>query len=1149
MIFLRNLSAWTWAWAGFLASVGLAGQDPEPPMFPPERPSEVLAPGIHPDVYLLRNAEGETVLVPRVGYEEYERSIREASGEPQDLPPPALSQLDLVIEPQADFARVTVDATARLSGPNKSWLAIPLGLPQLQWLPSADGSDRTGIVAQSNGYVWRIEPGTQRERRLSINTLCKMTASNSGNSIRLDLPSTATIVRLRLPKGDWELTASGGGTEVIEPFRNIDESAVATVRTTANSLNLVWTRKQERQALTAVEATSLTKFSSSDDGSQIKAVTTWSLRGPTSLGGKKFALTLPANGKMRDASNAGVGFSGYRMLRRDSGEDPSLEAEATSWIFDIEVDESYARTDLDLALDWQIVGQANPQALTFEAPKIEGVQAHSGMMECIIPRGIVFQWNAHGDARLVRQGPSTDGSSAMVYAFRFASPGANVVAAWQSLINRPRMRSAQQIEVREGFAVLQGRLEFGSDPTQLPLLQLEWSGWQLDRLVVAPSMLELDRSTVQAADERGRAAVPLNASLFIDTVREAGSGMANPANPTREIETADRSSSSNLASNSSAGAAQPTYAIEYSLSQRLPANGTSLSLPLPQVSWLNPDTQERTARTPPGTLRVQSWIYRFRETEPNTMGLAWLPSTAPAPATGSAPVVLLHQVAESPSQVLWNAEYSRRPSSTAVIYEVQQRVGETSIFWSHRWSCRSLGGPPDTLKLLFPKGMIPREFQVDGKPSEIRSWKSNEPKDDPRYDSYSISIPDLSRGESPSSEFLITATSESPLSWNEGLTVQVRLEMPVLLSANPEDLLVVESATARERSEGLRELDPENPLWEGILTKPSPLAAAALDIETEWVQTVLNAIYQRDRYVARFTTRRDWIDISVPSSLRKELEIVLDGKRVVPTDSSQGGDWVRIEISPSEQLETHVVEVFTLRSSPEGIVRKISLNSPRLEAKKSASALIWQVIVPRTEHLVWNSSELAPLYRWEWKDIFFARTSLKSQQTMESELGATPQPAVELLQTNQYDLSTLSGSESLSAWFIPRSLIWLPVAALALMLAMSLGETALLSRPWLWIGFVAVWLVFSQWYWDMSILVAQTMFGALSMAIFYMLIRWLLNRRARRRSIFVSRSSGAANPYSPLNAPVPRSGAPTKELSSKAMANPSVDAHALEEGS
>jgi len=452
--------------------------------------------------------------------------------------------------------------------------------------------------------------------------------------------------------------------------------------------------------------------------------------------------------------------------------------------------------------------------------------------------------------------------------------------------------------------------------------------------------------------------------------------------------------------------------------------------------------------------------------------------------------------------------------------------------------------------------MMPREFQVDGKPSEIQAWTSNDTKDDPRYDSYSISIPDLADGDSPSSEFLITATSESPLNWNGRLTVQVQLDMPVLLSASQEDVLLVESATAREmgisdreRFEGFQTLDPENPRWEGILLKPSPSTAAALDIETEWVQTVLNAIYQRDRYVARFATRRNWVDISVPPSLRKELEIVLDGKRVAPADSPQGGDWVRIEISPSEQLETHVIEVFTLRSSPEGIVRKISLNSPRLEAKKSASALIWQVIVPRTEHLIWSSSELAPLYRWEWKDIFFARTSSKSQQTMESELGATSQPVVELLQTNQYDLSTLSGSESLSAWFIPRSLIWLPVAALALMLAMSLGETALLSRPWLWIGFVAAWLVFSQWYWDMSILVAQTMFGALSMAIFYMLMRWLLNRRARRRSIFVSRSAGAANPYSPYHAPVPRSGANTKELSSKAFANPSVDAHALEEGS
>jgi hypothetical protein len=210
--------------------------------------------------------------------------------------------------------------------------------------------------------------------------------------------------------------------------------------------------------------------------------------------------------------------------------------------------------------------------------------------------------------------------------------------------------------------------------------------------------------------------------------------------------------------------------------------------------------------------------------------------------------------------------------------------------------------------------------------------------------------------------------------------------------------------------------------------------------------------------------------------------------------------------------------------------------------------LIWQVVVPRTEHLVWNSPVLEPLYRWEWKDLFFARRIESTQRSMEAELGASLQPELESMQTNQYALATVSGREVLSAWFIPRSLIWLPVASVALLLAMSFGENAKLARPWLWVGFLAAWMIFSQWSWDVSLLIAQTTLAAMSLAIAYMLLRWLLNRRARRRSIFVTRSAGGAHPSRPRTSSAQGTGGGSKEKSSKAYLQPTVDGPVLEEG-
>ncbi|MFN6161759.1 MAG: hypothetical protein ACK5AC_05240 [Planctomycetota bacterium] len=1152
-----------------LALSGLAwSQDEEtPPAFPPARPPEVLAPGVRPDVYLLRNAQGEPVVVPRVEYEEYERRMREASlGAERDLPAPTLSQLDLLIEPEGDFAKVFFDAELRLTGGNRSWLSVPLGLPQLQWLPSPSGEGRAEIVSQSNGYLWRIEPGLERARRLRLEALTRVTGSNSGNSIRLDLPSTATVVRLRLPLGDWELTASGGGSEVVEPFRTIEDHSVATIRTTANSLNLAWNRKQERQAITAVEATSLTKLSSSDDGSQIKAVTTWTLRGPTSLAGKRFAITLPANGRMRESSNTGLGFAGYRMSRRDveAASPEKLEQPEKSdstvpkpLILDIEVDESLGRSDLDFALDWQIVGPANPEDLVCEIPTIEGVEAHSGAMECIIPRGVLFRWTPQGDMRLVRQGPSSDGSNAMVYAFRFASQPSGIVGAWQSLVNRPGMRSSHEIEVREGSLSLQGRIEFLSDPTQLPLLQLDWSGWQAERVTILPSMLQLDRSSTQTIEEGRRWAVPLNASLFIDTPRDKPTGTLAMPGGSMPTDSENRAKASGvLAGNGAIGSPQVLYAVEYSMSQRFPPEGDSLTFSLPQVSWLNPDNQQRIARTPPGSLRLYSWPYRLRETESNLAGLIPVMSSADDTTIASTPFESKYQVSETSSETSWFGERFRRPSATMVFYEATPKISDAAIVWNHRWTCRSLGGRPNSLRIAFPKEILPREFQVDGESVEVQKGQPDALIPDPAREHFTIAIPNPVPDHSQASDFLITAISESPLSWNGATRLQVRVDLPVLQSANSKDVVVTDSAAMRQGADveyvladAVQRLDPEHPRWDGILNKPLTFSEQSLEVEAEWVQTILNAIYQRDRYVARFASRRNWIDVHVPSQLRKDLEIVLDGRRVVIEESPDAPDCVRINIPSSEKNESHVIEIFTLRPGPEGFVRRISLQTPRLESKRTTSSLIWQVIVPRTEHLVWNSAELSPLYRWEWRDLFLVRSSPRSQRTMEKELGATEQPEVELSQTNQYDLSALSGEEPLYAWFVPRALVWLPVAAIILLLSMSVGETSLLGRPWLWIGFLSAWIVFSQWSWDISLLVAQATLGALGLSLVYLVTRWLLNRRARRRSIFVSRSASVSNPYQSRSPSSPIAPANARDPASKVSVAPTVDAHVVEEGS
>jgi hypothetical protein len=89
----------------------------------------------------------------------------------------------------------------------------------------------------------------------------------------------------------------------------------------------------------------------------------------------------------------------------------------------------------------------------------------------------------------------------------------------------------------------------------------------------------------------------------------------------------------------------------------------------------------------------------------------------------------------------------------------------------------------------------------------------------------------------------------------------------------------------------------------------------------------------------------------------------------------------------------------------------------------------------------------------------------------------------------------------------------------------------------LWACFLCAFFLFSQVALDISLLVFQGAVASMVLAVFYSLVRWVLDRRARRRSVFVSRqytpasnanSNNAANANS--NNIVPKRNSPSSVL-------------------
>jgi len=1198
-------SYWAWrlgcAWLllGVMAT-GLFGQETTPKSMPPDRVPDLLRPGIRPDVFYLKNEKGEEVLIPRASYEAFERGLLDASRSAGENPAGmGLSSLDLLVEPDREFAKVKVNGRLNLPTETKSWFALPIALGQLQWIPSPDRPiDNLSVSTQSNGYFWRIPPGQAQERSLQLDALCKLSSSSGGYSIRLDLPPTSTVIRLKLPNGDWELSATGGGNEVIEPFQTAGEYSVATVRTTANTVTLSWNRKTEQDSLAVIEATSQTKFAPTADASLFRAVTSLSIRAPQKLGGKRFSIALPHGSQVREITSTPIGFSGYRLVRTiaEPTEDPVTDKRPVE--LSLEIEEAMVRSEIDIPIEWQIANKSGPESILFSAPNITGVQRHTGTIECLVPRNVLFDWRPLDETQLLRQSQANDGSDSLVYTFQFERQPAGILSQWTSLASRPRLTSKCSVDVQEDQIQLTGSIDFLSDPFQLPLLQLEIVGWKVERLVMRPTDYEIDPGQPLSTDRVPRYSIPINSSLWLgpavdnrgnvktDSTRNESmpsDGSLSPASKTSDGESSKRTG----------GDDATRFRLEYILSQPISPNTKELSWELPQLSWLTQDTQQRSAKTVYGSLLVTSWPFRLLANPEQTVGMLHAPTIVPTRgsefpndrmATGStAPFVLSYQISDVATAARWVGSRDRRASSTSAAYVGAAWVSRNQIELQHRWNCRSFGNRPASLRIgipivsypvgpptdsstshlpdaasnastptAIPQNLTPKTMIVDGVETklELVSVDPQAISDGMVWYRWNVAIapPDSSH----TSDFLVRWNTTLPIIWDDSQQYPVDLPLPVIAPDHAEDAFVIDSselkvsnsneiqirstsssmATSTNAKGGPREQElghhilpllPSAPRWTGLLVLRGESVGDSLRIDTEWVQTILNAIDQRDRYVVRFASDAESIEIEIPSSVRKDAKILLDGRLANVTESVDKPDNLQIELPRPPTFERdsykeslYVLEVFTTKPSKVGWWRKIQMSAPRLRPNENTSPFVWQIIVPRSEHLLFTSQQLAPLYQWRWQDMFLTRTSEYSQEAMERTLGASRQ-AIISQQTNQYDLVSMTGAASLESWFIPSSMIWLPVAILVFVFSVLMNEQRWLRWPWVWIVTLLGGFLFSQWAWDISIIVAQSAVAAISIAITYWMTRWLLDRRARRRSIFVSRSPSVVTATMPRN--------------------------------
>jgi len=172
-----------------------------------------------------------------------------------------------------------------------------------------------------------------------------------------------------------------------------------------------------------------------------------------------------------------------------------------------------------------------------------------------------------------------------------------------------------------------------------------------------------------------------------------------------------------------------------------------------------------------------------------------------------------------------------------------------------------------------------------------------------------------------------------------------------------------------------------------------------------WIQSWLNGSIRRDRACFRLLTSEPRIKIEIPASAIQldELQIAVDGKATpyVPQERT-----ITIDLSQESDVAERTIELWYWIDGNEIPLRTITVDPPRIEGVDLAKRVFWQLVSPRTEHLLLADNSLTPEFVWQWTSRGWRRESNRNEETLEALMGASRQVAIPQEMTSQYLFSS-----------------------------------------------------------------------------------------------------------------------------------------------
>lgn len=1069
---------------------------------------------VRPELYYLKTKDGKLEPVLGFTYEDFYRLYRLEQNLQKGAKPPAFRFDKATFAGKVENGRLALRAEFRIVALNAGWTRIPLGMSSalLAEPPKPNGgaleTGETERVLQfdaTEGYVLWLEGEKDAVHTVVLEQLLVPLEMNGEESrVRLALPRSLTMadVRIQVPVANARVKVSDAAA-VVSTKAVGDDATEAAFAARGGEVQVSWRGGTSEAAapMRVVEATSAIRATVDD-----RAIL-WEAQLAVRPVGEpldSFDVRLPAAAQLDPVAPGGyvVSVSGEaERVATVSLKKPTTEALAIRLVCRRPRNVAEAKETVDFA-GFEVVGAAR----------------QSGNIVVAIDGDWRIAWQRRAEVRDAEQPPEslTPPEDQQAYPFAYYRQPFSLVGEIAAQPARLDIEPQYQVTVEGDRLLLNARLMYKVRGAKVAKVQLRLNGWALDELG-PPGLIH---SAGAVAGEDGLLTIPL-AQRMRSTFDVTFTARRPLAVDVRRVEFALPGVTADVI-------APPTLVVET-------ADNIDLMPVAAETSHLTPRGNGPPATMTNGKRRHPPLVYRVlgdgseaRFVADRTLrkGEVSAESTADVSLAGGEVRVEQHLdlrvafealnriVLELPAELAARRDVSYlidgQPALPIAMNELA--VGANAAAAANAASGKSGGAADMAWIAIEPPAAIEDRARLTIRHASAlaRGGESAVPR--------SLSVPLALPADAALRSSVVRVTSPSPGT--------IGAESPWAISEGSS------SGAAEFRANGRA----------ARITLKMTAEPKRTVVQTTWIRTVVADGMRQDRAAFRVETDEPALDVGLPAgATANQIAIWVDQRQVVPRiapraeDSPTGTLSVRVDLpdargarsAATTRPRVHTIEVLynvTATGDPFGSHR---WEPPRIVGEAWEMRTLWEVVLPRNEHLVADPDGFTPEYAWQWDtglrwgdaEIFPVLSRRPTLSTAELQRITAASPVrITSGQTNRYLFSVSGPAGSMEVRTAPRSLLVLVASGIAIVFVLMLIYAPAARRPtvMLAVGVALVGIAF--WSPSAAILGAQAAAVGLALSIAAGAMSWWLGDRRQPASspsapaLRVDRGSSANRP-------------------------------------